>query len=96
MARREANYGGYGFIDSGDKAGGVWTPRERRVVATRRQAAELEAAAIAESEMAAAIAEIVEDGTLSAEEKRYRLSLLRAGGYSEAEFKMLQDARDSS
>jgi len=93
MARNSIQTGGYRFkcADDGPNRG-VWTNREKAQEQQRRAAAQSAAASAAEANMAAAIAGITGDASLSTEQKRARLRLLRPSGYSDNEWKMIRDA----
>lgn len=90
-----ARAGGYHFKDSGDKQGGVWTDSVQAQEAARQRTQERAAAEQAEAEMQARIDAIVSDYALTVYEKRQQLARLSASGYSQAEFEMLQNARES-
>ena len=94
MRRGQGDAGGYGFRDSGDGQGGVWTRSEEAAEAARRAARQQEAAASALAAMEARIAGIRDDPTLTDQEKLVALRRLTASGYSEAEFAVLREAQE--
>ena len=91
--RSSGGYGGYKFVDSGDKAGGVWTPEMRAEEADRRSAAQATAAAQAEANTQARIDAINNNATLTQQQKVNALSQHTASGYSEREFTMIWEAK---
>ena len=95
MRRGQGDTGGYAFRDSGDGQGGVWTDSKKAAEAARRKESQAEKAEEALADMEAKIQAIQTDESLSLHEKKRRLNLLTASGYSDAEFRLLREAQES-
>jgi|SRR5215211_3610492 len=91
---RARQTGGYRFVDAHDGPNkGVWTGAERGAEASRRGSRQASAKAAAETDLQSRINAIVQDSSLSSAQKIAQLGLLRTSGYSDAEPRMIEQAK---